>query len=367
MNQPRGRRSRRLTAMLAGLAVVLAACTAEGTKAGGGRPPVTLTLAIPDHGPAVPYADVVQLLADRAAEHSGGRIDVAVQSTEIGTTVAELRAAELVASGAADLALLPTRVFEGLRISRMDALQTPFLIDSAEVAVVVAADPVTTEMLASVGQGRVGLGVFFESLRRPVGYPDPLVAVADFASARVRVPNAEASRRLFRALGSEPVVVNRYVTDEAGGLLNGAESAFEWAGVLPNRAVATANVVLFPKFNTLVASQETWDRLDEPDREAILAAVADAVEYAHRKASFTAAADGWCRSRRTLAFASPDDLAALRALAQPVVDQLSADPQTAADIARIREIAADVGVGSSVLPPSCAPATGDSAPWPGER
>jgi TRAP-type C4-dicarboxylate transport system substrate-binding protein len=361
------KRSRRLLALVVGATLVacLGGCTTTGTKAGAGLPPVTLILGTPDAGAQIPYRDELELFARRVSELSRDRLRVETRwGPEEFHADDERRLAESVAGGNVDLALLPTRVYSAVGIHRFDALQTPFLIQSVPLAVEVAASPLGEKLLDAVGPGRVGLGIFYESLRRPAGYPHPLVGPADFAGARVRIPDADSSRRLLGALGADPVSTHDYQVDDNGGVLVGVESAFDWYDALPKNAVMTANVIFYPKFDTLVAGAGTWQRLSDDERRVLRTAARDTVAETRRSATDVGAANSYCESGRQLAWADAKQLAALHALAQPVTAALEADPDTAADIATITSIAARVQAAPFTVPPACAARTGDSAPWP---
>ena len=85
-------------------------------------------------------------------------------------------------------------------------MQAPFLITDNRLTRKVAQDQVARTMLAGLTRANlVGLGLYPDELRHPVGIRRPLDSMADFQGAQFRAPISNTSDALFRALGAEPV------------------------------------------------------------------------------------------------------------------------------------------------------------------
>ena len=81
----------------------------------------------------------------------------------------EQRVTAMVKDGTTDLAMVPPRVFDTIGIHGFEALQTPMLIDSAELAGAITTGDIGSGMLADLpDQGLVGLGLVYDGLRRPL-------------------------------------------------------------------------------------------------------------------------------------------------------------------------------------------------------
>lgn len=354
-----------ILSIAAAAVLLLAGCTdGDVTKAGGGETPITLTLGLPERGDAIPYLPDVRLFAQEVESRSGGgvRVEYELPPLEWRADV-ELDLARDVSTGRIDLALVPARAFGALGLDGLLALETPGLIRSAAAGVAIERDPLAQRMLATIGDGRLGLALLFESIRRPAGYGSPLATPADFAGTNIRVSVSPVAAEGVRALGARPVVADQYAVSPAGETLAGADTAFAWANSLPKDAVITANLVLSAKFNVLVASQSTWDRLSASQRSALTDAAA-AVTARDRSSAETDAALVFCRSGHEAVLADPADVEAVEGLLAPVVADLASDPAVRRDIETIRSIVKDVADPPVELPPACGPPTGDAAPWP---
>ena len=97
-----------------------------------------------------------------------------------------------------------TRVWDTFGVPSFQALQAPFLITDHGVLQEVLTDPIASEMLAGLEEaGFVGLGLYPDQLRHPLGYAAPLRSLDDFDGAAIRLVPSEATDALVRALGGE--------------------------------------------------------------------------------------------------------------------------------------------------------------------
>jgi hypothetical protein len=127
------------------------------------------------------------------------------------------------------------------------------------------------------------------------------------------------------------------------------------------------DVVLYPKYQVLVANQESLARLSDEQRAALDAIV----EEVHRLAlgrHFTEAelAAGICEIGGTVVEAGPEAVEALKAAATPLSDEMATDPVMGPIIERIRTLAEETprGPGAGTCGPMAAVAPGASAAAP---
>src|SRR3954468_7580487 len=104
-------------------------------KAGGHGQPVTLRLPLPARPGNAPARAAVYFV-DRVRELSGGSVRVRIlwQAGGFQSPRWELRVAEMVRTGKAELALVPARAWAQSGAVGLDALVAPFVITSDAVA-----------------------------------------------------------------------------------------------------------------------------------------------------------------------------------------------------------------------------------------
>jgi len=343
------RRSTEFVALAALLAVLAAGCGGGGSasdKAGGSDAPLELRLAAA-YTADQPDAHFTREFAARVRKLSGGRLRVRVIFDAEGAPAdVEPRIARRVRDGGYDLGWIGARAWDELGVKSFQALQTPFLITNYALLDEVMTSTVAREMLDGLaGQHVVGLALIPGLLRHPYGLSRPLLSPADFSGARIRVNESRASDAVIRALGATPVHAGNAGLDYQALRLDGDEASF---ARMPTGAVGSANVVLFPKTLTLFAGQRAFGRLTKEQRgilrRAAAQTLAGAVNYpvAQSIRFESELVRQWCASpARTgvAALATPDQLAALRRAAQPVVESLQRDETTRTFITRIRELA----------------------------
>jgi TRAP-type C4-dicarboxylate transport system substrate-binding protein len=246
-------------------------------------------------------------------------------------------------------------VWDTFDVASFQALQAPFLITDDALLVDVLSDPIAADMLAGLeGAGAVGLGLYPDQLRHPLGYAAPLTSLDDFDGAAMRLGASEASEALVRALGAEPVYgLGGEELDAAieNGELDGTETSFGLAPELsPPGSFLTGNVVLFPRVNVLFASDASASSLSR-DQWAILEAAASQTFVFASEQSTSDSIDVFCSGGWEIVAAEGAEIRALERAARPVYETMEADPETAAFIERIRELKASSTPAD--LPTSC--------------
>lgn len=345
-----------------------AACSPSPTvKAGGESEPTVLRMTAPERNgqPAVEH------FARAAHEASGGTLVIEVDwPTNLEITVeGEARVIEEVRTGQTDLAQAPARTFDRVGIHRFAALQDPLTLDSLTAADAVARSPLVEQMLADLADdGLIGLGVYVENLRRPVGYRGALRHADDFAGVNIRAQPSELTYRMLIELGAIPAMSRGYVASDTGARFVAAESTWQaWDEEdmlpFPRGATVTANLVFFPKVNVFIANADTFASLTEEQQGALREAAYEAREAwaSSYRADDYSMAERWCADGFLVAMASPGDLQSVRQALRPMIAELEADPVIGPDLHTVRQIAADTAAAPFEVPPWCQPRTGDGA------
>jgi TRAP-type transport system periplasmic protein len=342
-------RVRLATVALAVIAAVVGGCGggAAGDKAGGAGEPVVLRMA--NTNGDLNDLPAVQAFVSQVEERSGGnlRIQVVNRWGDYAND-AEEQVVRAVAAGKADLGWAGTRVFDTLGVTSLQALQAPMLIDSYALERAVVASEIPGQMQQSLSKvGVRGLGILADGLRQPIAVKHPLLGVGDWRGITFGSAKSQIQARALRALGATPMEIFRRTRNQA--LLDGTLGGFEMSllvyehNVPPPRApYVTANVILWPQLDVLLANPGRLARLTGQQRgwlqQAAQAAAdrsAARTEHANRDAQ---ALNNACQSGARLATASPADLATLRTAFAPVYASLQQDPQTKAFIQRIQAL-----------------------------
>jgi TRAP-type C4-dicarboxylate transport system substrate-binding protein len=305
---------------------------------------VTLTLGTGD-ARGRPDTPVVEHFADLVDELSDGSMRIETVWAAGGDT-GEQGVVDGVLAGDLDLGWTATRVWDTYEVPSFQALQAPFLITDDAVLEDVLADPIASEMLGGLeGSGAVGLGLYPDQLRYPLGYAASLASLGDFDGAALRLLPSELTEELVQAFGAEPVYGlggDELDAAIASGEVDGTESSPGLAlDVAPPGAYLTGNVVLFPRVNVLFASDATASSLSEAQRAILQDAAAETLAFASEEVSTSDGFETYCSGGGRVVSAKPADVEALEEAARPVYRSIEADADTAAYIARIRELRAD--------------------------
>ena len=340
-----------------------------GTKAGPTRPTVVLHLATPEN-PDAPYADDVRFFARRVRDLTDGEVDVRLDFEAIPWTPAsEGKLFEMVQDGTTELALVPPRAFDTVGVTGFEALQAPMLIDSPELAGAVATSDLAGDLLDSLGEyGVVGLGLAYEGLRRPLALNGALTRVSDFESLLIRVPSSNLSDRIMRALKAIPDRGASHVNATTGDPYPLVETELTLAPTnFPDGGTVTSNMVFFPKYDALIVNADTFESLADDQADAMRRAAADTVTRSVQTVEDEQElASTFCADGGHLVEAPADQIDAMRAAVQPVLDDLRTDTSTRVAIDKIESLARSTQAPPFTVPPTCLPPTGDAARLPSE-
>ena len=324
--------------------VLAAACSSAGEEPSPTQPPASDPVVIrlgtgdprgrPDTPVVERFAEVVEEMSD-----GGMRVDLIWEAGGDSSTGFEQGVVGLVQDGELDLGWIAARAWDTVGVTSFQALQAPFLITDHELLTEVLAGSMADEMIVGLGDvGLVGLGLYPDGLRYPLGYTAPMTSLEDFDGADIRLVPSEATEALVRALGGRPVYgLTGDALDAAiaSGDVDGTEISLGLAeSIAPKGSVVTGNVVLFPRVNTLFAGQDLMDSLSD-EQETILAAAAEET-HAFATSATTEDFRAYCETGAEVVIASEADVAALERAARPVYRLLEADPATKAFIDEIQ-------------------------------
>lgn len=323
-------------ALLAVLAATTTACSADaGTNADRESTPASPGTATPPEDPTstgpielrlgtgdaknAPSGDQIRWFAKRVDELTDGQIRIKPVYLAAGH-VADFEpvVAKQAIDGDLELALVASRAWDTLGVRTLSPLQAPFLITSDEHTARVVSGPIEEDLLADLTEiGVVGLGLWPEALRHPFGFGAPLNEPADYAGALIRAANSEATKEMFRALGSRTTTAAPDPSSQRG-----AESAYRLAPA----GTATANVVFFPKVNALVANADADAAMTDEQRAALAQAVEDTQTWViDTMPTDNEAARTFCEEGGDIQSASPAQVKAMFGATRPVYNAMASD------------------------------------------
>ncbi|TCM42784.1 TRAP transporter substrate-binding protein [Kribbella sp. VKM Ac-2568] len=359
-------RRRFTTAALLAVSLLSAGCDpAADDKSGGPAQPRVLVMASND-GESLIGAPAVARFVDRVREVSGGRLTVRVVPSWQGGG-SEARVIRDVAAGKADLGWSGTRAFDTVGVTAFQPLHAPFLVNSYAAQAAVVEDGVARDMLSGLdAKGLTGLALAADQLRMPAAAARPLLTPADFRGLRFGTVASTIQVQGLRALGAEPVTIAFLGPPDTDGL--GALETMWWT--YQDKAqhewvpFVTANVMLWPRTVAVFANTDRLGRLDATTRDWVARAAADASTWSavHASDQVSRQIQQVCGQGVRIATATPAQVDALRAAAEPVYVSLRADPALAKTLTRIETLVRSAGQAvTAPVPAACTHHPGDEA------
>lgn len=334
----------RRSALTAAVALVtVAACGTAGAgddKAGGqSGEPVVLTMLNP-------LGDVdSEAFVQEVERASGGALRIEIESKWHGDDVAKERdVIEAIRDGAADLGITPVRAWHEAGVRSFDALIAPLAVDSPELQRTVLESDIASEMLAGpAALGLAGVAVLPGPMRQPVGISRDLLGPETYAGAHLAISPGAVGARSLQALGATTTATVFEGADMS--TFDGME--LQVAAVGGNRydevaRSVTANVALWPRPLVVFGNADALAELTDPQREILRAAGQHAARVKNDidRSQLQEELDIMCRRGGiTFAQATPEQIAGLRSLLQPVYAWLEQDAQTRDLLGRIRALA----------------------------
>lgn len=305
-----------------------------------------------------------QAFIDGLASVSGGRVTAQVNDSYGDRSAqAESTIVTDIAAGKLDGGWPASRAFAAAGILGLKAVEAPMTITSYAAEKDLVAGPVADELLAQLDNtGIVGLGLLVGPLRRPFAAQKPLIGPADWQGATFRVFNSPVQADAVTALGGTPVSLSfNWVDEIQAGRLRGAEfdvPQYVSNGLTTEADQVTSDVVLWPKVGVLSLSRQRYDSLTDQQQQWVREAAKKAVQ-ATVDASYDEATpvQQLCTQGAQFYQAGPEQLQALQAKLQPVLDGLAADPVNGPILTDIQAIAANHPAPEVLtVPATCAPA-----------
>jgi C4-dicarboxylate-binding protein DctP len=346
------------------LAIAAGPGCSGGDKAGGSGGIVTLRLATNDNAQATASQQIKEFTRQvRRLSDGRLRIHVGWSANGTGARAFDQKTAKKVIDGTYELALVPARAWDVFGVTSLQAIQAPFLVNSDALLDKVTSDPVAEKMLSGLDDlGVVGLALWPEALRHPVGFGHPLRSRSDFAGKGIRAIPSRITWQIVRALGARPL---DFVGNPMGpaidrGQLSGAESEIGLVlegNSLARPGIVTTNVTLFPRANTIVVNRAAFERLTDDQRGTLRKAAAETLRHviASRPTDVEEARRA-CSAKIQLVVASDADIRGLVRATRPVVARLERDDLTRKAIQRIVDLR-----GTVPSPPAIAPCGHPSA------
>ena len=235
-----------------------------------------------------------------------------------------------VSNGSADLVMVASRAFDTAGVTTLQALNTPFLIDSTALANAVATSEHVSDLLAGLEDiGVIGLAIAPEGMRHCSVPSRPQSSTRDLKGATVRAPQSEAVWTLLSAAGATPIYDD---TRE----YQYSESQYDLA--LGSRK-ATGNVTLFAKFDVLAINEASARRLSHTQMDALRRAATESATWAVGNTETDAAmARAFCANGGQILAATRAQIEEWRALAEPGIKVLRSEQRTAELIDAITDI-----------------------------
>jgi TRAP-type C4-dicarboxylate transport system substrate-binding protein len=334
---------RALVAVIGATTLTLVACGGAGRgvdKAGGTGPTVTLRLGTPDND-GHPDSPAIKYFTQQVAQLSDGKLRIEVVfSVANDVSDFEPATAKLVHDGKFDLGWIGSRAWDTQGVLSFQALQAPFLITDYGLLDRVLASPVAGQMLAGLTEiGMVGLGLYPDELRHPVGFGTAFLSLADFRHARIRIAPSNVADQLIRALGAEPVHLNGPALGQAidDGRLRGTDSS-TGAPFIDAREIMTGNITFYPKTNTLFADADRFSELSREQQQQLRTAAEHTFDFASHREPEQQSAESFCAAGGTIVAASGADVADIVRAGRTIYSDLERDAGTKSAIEQIQDM-----------------------------
>lgn len=336
----------------------LAACTYEDNSDGPTQVATTapadvkvLRIGTQDDG-NVPTRGQIEEFARQVRERSGGYLVIEPVFRAGG---GEVRAwdqlvAHRVMSGDLEMAVIPARTWDTEGVLSFRALSAPFLVTSSAVIKEVVKPEFAQGMLAGLKDvGLTGLAMFPDGPRVLFSFTTPILTPEDIKGKVIRAPLSDTNFAVLAALGAVPedLAEQEFGGGVDAGTVAGAESSLAYASNLPialnktGHAIATGNLVVHSKINTMVINNQARAALSAEEQQILQDAADDTREWASSLASpLSMEARRYCQDGGKLVLATEEQLAAFHDAAAPLYNTLEQDAGTRNLIAKLRELAA---------------------------
>ncbi len=179
-------------------------------------------------------------------------------------------------------------------------------------------------------EGMLSLGYMELGSRQLTNNVRPITGIADIEGLKIRLQPNETHLATFRALGANPVAmdVKELYSALEQGVIDGQENPFSIINVAGYAEVQkhVSNTNHFFDFISIVANRDKFEAMSPEHQEAILAAMAKAIDFQRKLAAEqdAAALDKLIADGMTFTEVSPEFAAALRETTAPVAQEAKA-------------------------------------------
>jgi TRAP-type transport system periplasmic protein len=316
-------------------------------KAGGSGGVQTKVLKFAQANQGDPPAQLVAW-AKTVQERSAGTLRIEfTDGWRNGEATYESGTIDDVKAGKIDGAWVGARVFDTVGVNSFQALLAPLLVDSQELQGKVFEAGIPNQMMAGLEKvDLAGIGVLPGPMRKILGVAKPYLAPNDFSGSIVGIQASGVATKTFSTLGARVRAV-----PSGRSALQGLDAYEQQLASIAGNQFAgsakyvTGNINFWPRPLVLFTSHRVADSLT-PEQLSLLHEAATSVVPAALDASRAEDQRGTrplCAAGMKLPVASENNLAELRSALQPVYQEISADPETAANIAAIENLKTQLG------------------------
>jgi TRAP-type C4-dicarboxylate transport system substrate-binding protein len=240
--------------------------------------------------------------------------------------------------------LVPARAWHLLGYNGFDPFVAPFLIESFGVEQAVLESGLSRSALDGLAPlGVIGIGLTPGVLRHPVGIQQPVLTLSDIAGKTFGVYPSPIAEQAVTAMGAVPKPIPP--SFPASGLDAGEQNLAGAADILwdVNTTAIATNITLWPRMQTLVMNAASYGTLTPDEQEVLRQAVLESnpAKINALRAGEEEAVTTLCDFPYQLVQAADTDREAFVNSVQPVIAAIESDPASAAEVAAIRDIAAE--------------------------
>jgi TRAP-type C4-dicarboxylate transport system substrate-binding protein len=330
--------------------------TSVDKSGAGAAGPLTITVGTENEADLAENEALVEF-RDQVDQLSGGSMKVEIKyALEVVADPPEPLTARAVESGTVDMALTGATAWGTDGVTSLQALQAPFLVRSHDQAMAVLRDDaLQSQLLSGLAEvGVVGIALFPEDFRLLIDYEQPLTDVSQLDGSTIRTRLSAEIGEFYESLGMTVEVWNIH-TDVR-------EFTVDQQEILPKGTVV-GNLPVYFRFGTLVANQAFWNRLDREQQAVLTDAASAAKSFAvdtRTEDRSMAEVAAYCERGGLVNWLDEAAIERFQTAAQPTIDLLKEDPETAGAIATI----ADLGSATPTAYPQCGAEAASASSFP---
>ena len=227
-----------------------------------------------------PTTLAAERFADLVYARTGGRIKIKIHPG--GVLGDEVSVIEQLQYGGIDFArasIMTMGEFE----PELNVLQLPYLYRDADHMWAVLDGEIGAELMLSLEEHQLKALSWYDAGARHIYTSEPVESLADLEGKRIRVAESDLMKSVISAFGGIPVPIGYQDVFSAleTGDISGAEN--NWPSYTYTSHYKVAGYMLLDEHNRIpelqVASQATWDKLSESDRQIIQSCARESAEY----------------------------------------------------------------------------------------